>query len=206
MLLSLNKTQKNFRQKHQSITAEANLLKQLALGEQKAFWSLWFSHQEYLYYRCINWMGGNRKDAEEALSQATIKAWEKLPIYAEKITNPKAWLTRMTHNVCVDIHREHQRQARGIEDIDAILESENSPLMLSQSNPNSLMLQAEIQEHIRQAIDKLPPRLRETFVLRFEKEMSYSEIAKKLSISNSNVRKRIQQAREALQRQLGQYL
>lgn len=78
--------------------------------------------------------------------------------------------------------------------------------MLSQSNPNSLMLQAEIQEHIRQAIDQLPPRLRETFVLRFEQEMSYSEIAKKLSISNSNVRKRIQQAREALQRQLGQYL
>ncbi len=206
MLLSLNKTQKNSRQKHQSVTAEANLLKQLSLGEQKAFWSLWLSHQEYLYCRCINWMGGNRKDAEEALSQATIKAWEKLPIYAEKITNPKAWLTRMTHNLCVDIHRERQRQVSNVEDIETVSENENSTSMLSWQTPDSLMLQEEMEEQIRQAIELLPSRLREPFVLRFYQEMSYPEIAEKLAISNSNVRKRIQQAREALQRQLRQYL
>ena len=208
MLATLNKINKNYQKNNQFLREETNLLKRLSRGEQKAFWSLWLQHQDYLYFRCITWMGGNRKDAEEALSRATIKAWEKLPIHAEKITNPKAWLTRMTHNLCVDIHRERQRQASNVEDIEIVSENENenSTLMLSGQTPDSLMLEEEMEEHIRQAIEILPSRLQEPFVLRFYQEMSYPEIAEKLAISNSNVRKRIQQAREALQRQLREYL
>jgi len=206
MLLTLNKIKKNYQKNNQFVREETNLLKRLSRGEQKAFWSLWLPHQDYLYFRCITWMGGNCKDGEEALSRAIIKAYEKMPIHAEKITNPKAWLTRMTHNLCVDIHRERQRQVSNVEDIETVSENENSTSMLSWQTPDSLMLQEEMEEQIRQAIELLPSRLREPFVLRFYQEMSYPEIAEKLAISNSNVRKRIQQAREALQRQLRQYL
>ncbi|NCS50448.1 MAG: RNA polymerase sigma factor [Microcystis aeruginosa BK11-02] len=117
MLLTLNNIKKNYQKNNQFVREETNLLKRLIRGEQKAFWSLWLPHQDYLYFRCITWMGGNCKDGEEALSRAIIKAYEKMPIHAEKITNPKAWLTRMTHNLCVDIHRERQRQVSNVEDI-----------------------------------------------------------------------------------------
>ena len=50
------------------------------------------------------------------------------------------------------------------------------------------------------AIDDLPKRLRETFVLFYQKQFSYQEIATQLNISDSNVRKRISQGRAILQK------
>lgn len=49
-------------------------------------------------------MNGNRTEAEDALSRAKLKAWEKMQKLAQKIVNLKAWLTRLTHNFCIDIH------------------------------------------------------------------------------------------------------
>ena len=47
-------------------------------------------------------MGGNSTDAEDALSRAMLEAWEKVQKYAAgDIANFKAWLTRLTHNLCV---------------------------------------------------------------------------------------------------------
>lgn len=56
------------------------------------------------------------------------------------------------------------------------------------------------------AIEELPPRLRETFILHVQEELSYLEIAEKLNISNPNVRKRISQARSILRKQFNEYL
>ncbi|NET51358.1 MAG: RNA polymerase sigma factor, partial [Merismopedia sp. SIO2A8] len=89
---------------------------------EKGFWQQWQQYRDYLYHRCFRWMGGNSSDAEDALSRAMLKAWEKVQKFAGKIANFKAWLTRLTHNLCVDIHREHRRGANQVENIEAIPE------------------------------------------------------------------------------------
>ncbi|MDJ0516653.1 MAG: RNA polymerase sigma factor [Trichodesmium sp. MO_231.B1] len=183
-----------------------NLLKSISLGEHTAFWQLWLLYQDYLYGRCITWMGGDRTNAEEALSLARMKAWEKLPHYAEKITNPKAWLTRMTHNLCVDLHRKRHRSAMGFESIEEMAVGEDQTLASSENSPESAILRGELRMYIRRQIEALSPRLREPFILHFYQDMSYPDIAKKLDISMDNVYKRIQQGREILQKQLKQYL
>ncbi len=58
---------------------------------------------------------------------------------------------------------------------------------------------------IRRAIDNLPTRLRETFILHFYQELSYQEIAQQQNISYQNVCKRISQARKILQEELRGY-
>ncbi len=183
-----------------------NLLKSISQGDRTAFWQLWLLHQDYLSARCITWMGGDRTNAEEALSLARMKAWEKLPNYAEKITNPKAWLTRMTHNLCVDLHRKCHKGAMGIESIEEMAVGEHQTLASSEYSPESAILRRELQMYIRREIEALSPQLREPFLLRFYQDMSYPDIAKKLAISVDNVYKRIQQAREILQKQLKRYL
>jgi RNA polymerase sigma-70 factor (ECF subfamily) len=43
-----------------------------AISQQKDcadFWLLWQEHQNYLYHRCLGWMGGNPTEAEDALSR-----------------------------------------------------------------------------------------------------------------------------------------
>lgn len=46
--------------------------------------------------------------------------------------------------------------------------------------------------------------MRETFILHFEEELSYKEIAERLNISYENVRKRISQARKILKQKYDQ--
>ncbi len=58
---------------------------------------------------------------------------------------------------------------------------------------------------IRRAIDNLPSRLRETFILHFYRELSYQEIAQQQEISYQNVCKRISQARAILREELRGY-
>ncbi|MEA5593438.1 PqqD family peptide modification chaperone [Rivularia sp. UHCC 0363] len=41
----------------------------------------------------LRWMGENPTEAEDALSLAMVKAWEKIQQYAGKVNNYKGWLT-----------------------------------------------------------------------------------------------------------------
>jgi Mo-dependent nitrogenase C-terminus len=83
--------------------------------------------------------------------------------YAEKILNFKAWLTRMTHNLCVDIHRERQRREKSIESIEAIADREDGAVISSFDLPESTILRREREAYIRHAVNALPysPPVRE---------------------------------------------
>ncbi|MEZ2238449.1 RNA polymerase sigma factor, partial [Microcoleus sp.] len=54
--------------------------------------------------------------------------------------------------------------------------------------------------------DTLPSRLRNPFILRYCHQIAYQDIAQQLALSLNNVYKRIQQAREILQKRLSGYL
>lgn len=190
---------------YSSALEEQILLDKLIKGEQTAFWQLWELYRDYLYYRCLNWMGGNHFDAEEVMSFASIKAWHKLPNYAHNITNLKGWFNRFVHNLCVDIHRQRSRGALGTENIDN-LSSNNYTIESSNSySPESTLLQQELKIYLRYCIEDLPLRLRQPVVMFYYQEMSYADIAKKLIISQDNLGKRLQQARQILKTQLKQY-
>lgn len=168
------------------------------------FWLLWQEHQNYLYHRCLGWMCGNPTEAEDALSQAMLKASEKVQQYAGKITNIKGWLTTLTHNLCVDIHRQHSRSANRVEDIEAI--GDEQALVCSEDTPEIILETQEKNIEIRRAIENLPSRLRETFILHFYQQLPYHEIAQQQEISYDNVCKRISQARKILKQELREYI
>ncbi|MDY6782560.1 MAG: sigma-70 family RNA polymerase sigma factor [Cyanobacteriota bacterium] len=170
--------------------------------EQK-FWQEWQKHRELLYRCCIKWMNGNLTDAEDALSRAMLKAWEKMQQFAGKIVNFKAWLTKLTYNVCVDIHRERSRGANNLEDIEAVPEEKG--LLSGVDTPIKALETEEKKMIIRRAIDRLPTRLRETFILHFYEALPYQEIAQQQRISYDNVCKRISQARKVLREELRAY-
>jgi len=144
---------------------------------KRVFWQQWEMYRDYLYRCCMKWMAGNVIDAEDAMSQAMLKAWEKMPKYAIKIANFKYWLTKLTHNLCVDIHRQRSREAKKVENIDAIADRDEQALVTFGETPENIMDAREKRILIRRAIANLPTRLRETFLLYFYEEMSYREIA-----------------------------
>lgn len=173
---------------------------------EKGFWQQWQQYQDYLHRCCIKWMGGNPTDAEDALSRAMLKAWEKVRNGADVITNFRAWLTTLTRNLCIDMHRERNRGAYRMESLEAIAEREKEELVSVYDTPGCAALQGELETQIHRAIEDLPERLHSPFFLHFILEKSYQDIAQQLAISYDNVRKRISQARAILRKQLNGYL
>jgi RNA polymerase sigma factor (sigma-70 family) len=167
------------------------------------FWSLWQQYQDYLYRCCCKWMG-NPTDAEDALSRAMLKAWQKVRDCTDVIKNFKAWLTKLTYNLCADIHRERNRSAVGVDSLDTIAIGDTTKLISQEETPIIAATRRELELFFRKAIDELPDRLRETFLLHFESELSYQEIAEQLGIFYDNVRKRISQARSILRQRFNE--
>lgn len=93
-----------------------------------------------------------------------------------------------------------------IEDIEAVAATGNSAVISGLDSPEETLLHHELGKYIRRAIDSLPSRLRNPFILRYCHQIAYQDIAQQLALSLDNVYKRIQQAREILQKRLSRYL
>lgn len=178
------------------------LLRHVAAGDSSAFWELWEAHKKYLYTICLRQMGGVQADAEDALSRAMIKAWDRLPAHADKIDNLRAWLARLTHNLCLDMHRERRRLTRDVESIEDIVAADYEALSRPTGSPEEIMQRREECSCLRRLIGQLSPSLRWPLVMHYFHGADYSEIADGLDLSKENVRKRVQQARDILRERL----
>ncbi|MCT7956720.1 RNA polymerase sigma factor [Laspinema palackyanum] len=187
------------------LTQEQELLHHLAAGETQAFWQLTQQYRIYLFRCCLKWTNGNSTEAEDLLSQAMLKALDKLPDHAEKITNLRAWLTRLTRNLYTDIYRERRRQVMQMEDIEEVAARGTSAVISGFDSPEEALLHDELGQYLRHAINSLPSRLRDPFILRYWHQIPYQDIAQQLALSLNNIYKRIQQARDILQKRLSRY-
>ncbi|MBC6474784.1 MAG: hypothetical protein GDA48_19910 [Hormoscilla sp. GM102CHS1] len=82
------------------------------------FWSVWLELEKKLYRRCLQLMNGNVTEAEDALSSARLKAWEKVQKFAGQIENLSAWLMQLTGNLCKDLIEKNSRGPAAVEDIE----------------------------------------------------------------------------------------
>ena len=176
------------------------LLKNLSSGDESAFWTLWQQYQRHLYAVCLRQMSGDETEADDAVSRSMMVARDRLPEHAQRIENLEAWLTRLTCNVCLDIHRERRRLGRGAINIDTDAAAE--PALMVKSTPESVYYSCEVRGVIAKAIAGLPVALRDAANLRFIQETSYQIIALRLCITPENARKRVQQARALLREQI----
>ncbi|NES21853.1 MAG: sigma-70 family RNA polymerase sigma factor [Symploca sp. SIO3E6] len=169
------------------------------------FWQQLQESRDQLYRCCLKIMNFNPMDAEDALSQATVKAWEKVQKFGERITNLKAWLYQVTRNFCIDLIRKRSGGAVGVDSIEWVGNTEEVITTGTVECPESVLEREERSERIRGAIAELPEKFRETFTLHFYRELSHTEIAEQQGISYDNVCKRISLARKQLKEKLSAY-
>lgn len=170
------------------------------------FWQLWESHRGYLYNCCLKWLNGNYHDAEDVVNQVMLKAWSQWTQSTNDIEYPKSWLSQITYNYCIDVYRKRQREAGKIDNVDDIKLADHPALTSNLALPESQLLNVEMAAYLKYRIAFLPDRLRHPLILHCCQEKSYSDIAKQLALSEENIRKRIQEARKILQKQLKKYL
>lgn len=154
-----------------------------------------------LYYpRCILFatkLLGNRWDAEEAVQELFISLWAKGKL--NKINGSvKSYLFKSVFNTCIDVRRKNKVKHRNEAD---------APEVKDASIPfNNPILEQELENHISEAINQLPEKRRQIFLLSRDEGLSYRQIAEKLALSEKTVETQISRSLKQLKDSLSEYL
>lgn len=125
---------------------------------------------------------------EEAAAEVAQEAWLRLIRYTPRhdVDNPKAYLFRVAANAARDhIAREHKRNS--------LLDNKVSPEAAPCAAPDEMaaVLARERLRILAEAVDELPPRCREVFLMSRLDGLANGEIAAQLGISRNMVEKHI---------------
>ncbi|HYP82786.1 sigma-70 family RNA polymerase sigma factor [Variovorax sp.] len=104
------------------------------------------------------------------------------------IHNARALLYRTARNLLVDQHR--RAEVRRHDDLDAMPEAEQ-PTAPRHLQPDAALASQQFVRAYVGAIEGLPPRCREAFVLHIFDELTYAQVAQRMGISVSMVEKHI---------------
>jgi RNA polymerase sigma-70 factor (ECF subfamily) len=139
-------------------------------------------------------------EAEDVTQEAYVRAFQHLGQF-EGRASFATWLTRIAiHEALARVQRRRRN-----EEIDAMEESRRDSLQQLSSraeNPEQRAASAETRTLLERAIDALPDSYREIFMLRDVEEMSTSDTAHCLGISEENVKTRLHRARALLRKEL----
>jgi len=141
----------------------------------------------------------NRMDAEDITQEVLLRTWRNINNF--NFYAAKGWMMRTTHNLCIDyLRRNKTMNYREIQIEDEYHEEiADSDL---ESNPEQLADKLISEIEIKEAIAKLPERLKSVFVLYELQEFKYKEISRILDIPLNTVKVNILRARKQLQKEL----
>jgi RNA polymerase sigma-70 factor, ECF subfamily len=138
-------------------------------------------------------------DAEDAAQEALIRAWQGWPSLRDRAAL-RAWLLRITVNVCQNWQRGHfGTRRRLLESLDA---AGNEGLLATlDSDPGASDHTAALD--LRQAIDRLDAEYRVVIVLRYYVGMDAGEVGDALGLPSGTIRTRLRRGLVRLRDQLG---
>ena len=141
-------------------------------------------------------MLGDRHQAEDIAQDAFVRAFKGLPRFERK-AKFSSWLYQIALNLCKDYLKSKARHARSADD-EQLAAMGGNP----QEQAPRVMLQAELSQKMREAINKLPYLYREAFVLRHLQWLDYRDVAAITEVPADTVRVRAYRAREMMRQSL----
>jgi RNA polymerase sigma-70 factor (ECF subfamily) len=185
---------------------EDSLIQAGQRGDAQALNTLFHRHQRTLFHSALGIMG-NPQDAEDALQDGLLSAFRNLKSFKGR-SQFSTWLTRVVINAAL-----MRRRSEAVRPSAAVAEpTSNEELSIAERlvckspNPEQLLGHSEIREIIRDHVDDLTPILRTAFVLRKVRELSTSETAKMLRVSEETLKGRLLRARRELAKRVSRSL
>lgn len=175
-------------------TDDGLLAVRAAEGDEEAFATLVRRHAPPLI-RLATRLLGSVPEAEDAVQDALISAWRKLPGFQHQ-SSFGTWMYRIVTNRCLNVLRR-RRPLAPLEAAGEVAAPDHavSPTRLAESRAAA----GDLQE----ALSSLSPEQRTCWVLRELDGQSYEFIADAVGISQEAVRARVFRARRCLTQELG---
>ncbi|MFT4018817.1 MAG: RNA polymerase sigma-70 factor [Agriterribacter sp.] len=174
---------------------EQELLLEIASGSEPAFRELFQAYRRKLFSYIFKTTGSS-EIAEDTIQEVFLKLWsirETLPA----IGNINAYLHRMAHNYA---YHGFRRLAKETLLLDHLSKQENGDTC----NPVQELLSKEVTAYIQRLVDQLTPQQRKVFLLSREDGLKQEEIASRLNVSISTVKKHMVDALAFLREEIRQ--
>jgi RNA polymerase sigma-70 factor, ECF subfamily len=168
-------------------------------GETAMFEIVMRRHNQRIY-RVARAILRNDGEAEDVMQDAYVRAYEHLHQFAGR-AKFSTWLTR----IAVHEALARQRRSKRYEEVGPTSEREGDPMDRFASltpNPEQQMSNSELRRLLEQAVEKLPDAYRAVFMLREVEDMSTTDAAYALEITEENVKVRLHRARALLRKSL----
>ena len=182
---------------------DAVLMARAGKGDQQAFRELVERHQNAVI-GLVAKMLGDPTEAEDIAQQVFIRLWKHAKNY-----RPEAKFTTYLFTIARNlVFNESRRRSRKKEV--SVEEREDSANLhvaaASEHEPDTALLQGELQAAVDRAIASLPEAQRVAVVLRRYEQMPYEEIAVVLKLSVPAIKSLLFRARTSLREALSGYL
>jgi RNA polymerase sigma-70 factor (family 1) len=162
--------------------AEPQLLQQAAQGSREAYAAL-YKHYLPKLYKYLYEINRSKEDTEEILQDIFMKLWES----KDELSNVKtlnSYLFRIARNKLMNLF-DHQKVKRKAEDY---LEKNAGE---SGNTSEDKYIYKQYSAVVQIAINSLPPKRRLVFEMSTQEELTHDQIAERLNISKSMVKKQL---------------
>lgn len=176
---------------------DEDLVLRVQRGDKAAFDLLVIKYQHKII-QLVNRYVKDPSEAQDVAQEAFIKAYRALGNFRGDSAF-YTWLYRIAINTAKNYLVSRSRRSSDyhvdIQDAEAL---ENAPQLQGMETPERLLLNQEIIDTIKTAIETLPEEMRTAIMLREFEGMSYEEIAEAMDCPVGTVRSRLFRAREAI--------
>ncbi len=153
-------------------------------AEKDKFESLYLQYRDLMFY-IANKILQNQQDAEDVVHAAFVSIAENI----EKFSSPtcpktKGYIVTITENKAIDLYRQKKRHPK--------------TLLLEETAGLDVSYEGNVA--IARCFSRLAARDRDILMLRYRYGYTAREIAKMLNISEANANKRLQRAKEKLEK------
>lgn len=162
------------------MASDLELLDSFRKGDESAFNELMRRYQEKVYWLARR-IVGTHEDADDIVQDVFVRAHSSLPDFRGD-SNLYTWLYRVATNHSLNALRK--KKIKDFIRYDSAIE-ESVP---GNEHADTETLQTELRRILERAIDRLPPRQKQVFILRYYDELSFVEMAKLLGKSEGGLK------------------
>ena len=167
-------------------------------GDQRAYADLMRFYREPIYLMLLR-MTHNPTDADDLTIDTFGKAFCQLHTYTPSNTFA-TWLFAIASNNGIDYIRRRHLATVSLSDITVHNDDDSYdyPLPSQDANPEEALISSQRGELLRDVVRQLKLRYRTIVEMRYFQELSYDEIAQKLSMPLGTVKIQLRRARQLL--------
>lgn len=176
-----------------SPTSEEEIKSFALYDKEKAYYELVQRFKRALFFHAL-YMLKNEEEAKDVTQETFLRAYEENRLFNHDFLI-KAWLFRVTTNLCHNILRSSKRKQKAVD----VMRRDEEP---KTDGSDELLTNEEDRELLLTALEKLPKNDKTILLLRYYNNLSYKEISATLKCKLGTVMSRLGRARSRLSRSM----